>query len=40
VVLKIAGKRPPNRFDRLRGIVDLGMSTDEFMALMRGDDQT
>lgn len=38
VMLKIAGKRPPNRFDRLRGIAGPGLSTDELMTILRGDD--
>lgn len=28
----------PDRFERLRGSLDLGMTTDEFMALIRGED--
>ncbi len=28
---------PPSRFEKLRGTLDLGMSTDEFMLMMRGD---
>ena len=41
VVLAKAGKKPPvprkGRFDRLRGIMKSDMTTDEIMALMRGD---
>jgi len=36
-----AFRRPPDDFaaylERVRGIVDLGMSTDEFMQLLRGE---
>lgn len=32
------GKTPVSRFEKLRGIADTGMSTDEIMRLMRGDD--
>lgn len=28
----------PDRFERLRGSLKLGMTTDEFMAMMRGND--
>ncbi|MBX9910064.1 MAG: AbrB/MazE/SpoVT family DNA-binding domain-containing protein [Beijerinckiaceae bacterium] len=28
----------PDRFERLRGSLKLDMTTDEFMAMMRGDD--
>lgn len=35
---KVGGKRPPSRFEAVRGIADAGLSTDEIMALMRGDD--
>lgn len=43
VVLTKAGaaatERPPSRFERLRGAAGrIGMSTDEIMALTRGDD--
>lgn len=30
--------RPPGRFARLRGIATAGLSTDEIMALTRGDE--
>jgi len=31
-------KKPPeNRFDAIRGTLDLGMTTDEFMRFLRGD---
>lgn len=35
---KKAGKKP-SRFDALRGTVKLGMSTDEYMNLIRGYDE-
>jgi antitoxin PrlF len=31
-------RAPKSRFAQIRGIVDLGMTTDEYMALIRGDD--
>ncbi len=38
IVLKKAGKeRSPSRFERLRGHAGAGMSTDEIMALTRGE---
>jgi antitoxin PrlF len=40
IVLGKAGKKsapPKGRFDRLRGTMKSGMTTDEIMALMRGD---
>jgi antitoxin PrlF len=40
VVLVKAGKKPAppkGRFDRLRGIMKSDLTTDEIMALMRGD---
>lgn len=40
VVLVKAGKEgaaPKSRFDRIRGIMKSDMTTDEIMALMRGD---
>jgi antitoxin PrlF len=40
VVLVKAGKKaavPKSRFDRIRGIMKSDMTTDEIMALMRGD---
>ena len=40
IVLRKAGvpNPAPRRFDRLRGRAGPGLSTDEVMALMRGDD--
>jgi AbrB family looped-hinge helix DNA binding protein len=39
IVLKRAdGKRPPSRFEKFRGHAGPGMSTDEIMALLRGED--
>ncbi len=43
VVITKAGQRGPNarpasRFEKLRGSATAGMSTDEIMALTRGDD--
>lgn len=35
---KIGGRRQPSRFEAVRGVADAGLSTDEIMALMRGDD--
>lgn len=32
-------KKKPSRFDALRGTVKLGMSTDEYMNLIRGYDE-
>ena len=32
------GEKPPSRFAKLRGTAKAGMSTDELMALTRGDD--
>ena len=39
-LLKAKGKRakPKDPFAKLRGSLKLGMTTDEFMRLMRGDD--
>lgn len=40
VVLVKAGRKsafPPSRFERLRGSATVKMSTDEIMALMRGE---
>lgn len=39
VVLKAAEERPKGRFDALVGSVKLGMTTDEFMRLLRGDEE-
>ena len=33
-------ERPPNRFEKLRGHAGPGLSTDEIMALSRGDDHS
>lgn len=33
------GRKKPSRFDALRGTVKLGMSTDEYMNLIRGYDE-
>jgi antitoxin PrlF len=39
IVLERAdGERPPSRFEKLRGHAGPGMTTDEVMKLMRGDD--
>ena len=38
VLLKAAGPAPQNRFSRLRGSAKPGPSTDELMALTRGED--
>lgn len=38
VIVKSARRRPPNRFERLRGSLKGGMTTDEIMALTRGED--
>lgn len=37
VALETNEKRPKGRFDALRGTLDLGMTTDEFMRFLRGD---
>jgi AbrB family looped-hinge helix DNA binding protein len=37
VLRKADGERPPSRFEALRGRAGVGMSTDEVMALTRGD---
>jgi AbrB family looped-hinge helix DNA binding protein len=37
IVLVKQGKNVPSRFARLRGRAGKGMSTDEIMALMRGE---
>ncbi len=37
-LVRADGKTPVSRFEKLRGIADTGMSTDEIMRLMRGDD--
>ena len=38
VVLKAQQAAPKSRFARLRGSAKLGMTTDEIMALLRGED--
>ena len=35
VLTKVDCDRPPSRFERLRGSLGSGMSTDELMALLR-----
>jgi AbrB family looped-hinge helix DNA binding protein len=35
---RAADARPPSRFAKLRGSASAGLSTDEIMALTRGDD--
>ena len=40
VFLKTNYKAPPSRFARLRGSAKLGMTTDELMALTRGEDRS
>lgn len=37
IALQTKEKRPQSRFDDLVGILDLGMTTDEFMRMIRGD---
>ena len=39
IVLVNAGAKPePSRFERIRGTATVTMTTDEIMALLRGDD--
>lgn len=38
VLVKVDATPQPNRFERLRGRAGKGLSTDEIMALMRGED--
>jgi antitoxin PrlF len=38
VLLKVGGDAVPSRFDALRGILPSSPSTDEIMAMLRGDD--
>ncbi len=38
IVVPVEGSRPQSRFARLRGHAGSGMTTDEIMALTRGDD--
>lgn len=37
VLLKVGAATPPNRFEALRGLAGAGMTTDEIMALTRGE---
>jgi len=37
VLVKVDGDRQPSRFERLRGHAGKGLSTDEIMALTRGE---
>ena len=37
IVMKTKEKRPKSKFEELRGTLDLGMTTDEFMRIIRGD---
>ena len=37
VELRTKERRSKGRFEALRGILDLGMTTDEFMRFLRGD---
>jgi antitoxin PrlF len=38
VMFKVGGERPRSRFEAFRGTADAGLTTDEIMALTRGDD--
>jgi antitoxin PrlF len=38
VLVKVGGHRPTSRFEVLRGRAGQGLSTDEIIALTRGDD--
>jgi AbrB family looped-hinge helix DNA binding protein len=38
VLFKVDGKQKPSRFEALRGVAGAGLSTDEIMALTRGED--
>ena len=38
VLVKVGGKPPVSRFEALRGFAGPGLSTDEIMALTRGDE--
>lgn len=38
VLFKVGGKRPKSRFEALRGTATAGLTTDEIMALTRGED--
>jgi antitoxin PrlF len=35
VMTRLDGQRPPSRFEKLRGRLGSGLSTDEIMALLR-----
>jgi antitoxin PrlF len=37
VLFKVGGKPPVSRFDALRGSADAGLTTDEIMAMTRGE---
>jgi antitoxin PrlF len=37
VLLKVSGRRPRSRFEALRGRAGKGLSTDQIMALTRGE---
>lgn len=38
VLVKVAGPVPASRFERLRGTATAGLTTDQIMALTRGED--
>jgi antitoxin PrlF len=38
VLVKAGGSPPPSRFARMRGIATTKLTTDQLMALLRGDD--
>lgn len=38
VVQRVDGKKAASRFDKYRGMLGPGLTTDEIMALTRGDD--
>ena len=40
VLTKVGNRRPRSRIERLRGRAGRGMSTDEIMALTRGEPET
>jgi antitoxin PrlF len=37
IIERADGTRPPSRFEKLRGSAGPGMTTDELMALLRGE---
>jgi AbrB family looped-hinge helix DNA binding protein len=37
IILKVGGEEPASRFDALRGRAGAGMTTDQIMALTRGE---